>query len=159
MCACACTYGWMCVLVSQFHKLLITYSGMIWTLYVTGFAKSDPNHTRIENRFYRPTLMLHSLALSWDTKNMAKSKSAFTTVFYQPLKPWMCTTWPVEPMGDIKKDMCGTKLLPTTVTQHCCLCPCGRYNLPLAAHPPQLPTPLSSHPPPIHAICNVYYST
>ena len=54
---------------------------------MTGFAESDPNHTRIEIRFHRPTLMLHSLALSRDTKNVAKSKVAFTAVFYEPLKP------------------------------------------------------------------------
>ena len=64
----------------------------------------------------------------------------------------------MEPVGGINKDMCGAKLLQTTVsayavncicffhllkTQHCSLCPCGMYNLPLAAHPPPPPT---THP-------------
>ena len=55
--------------------------------------------------------------------------------------------------------MCGARLLLTTVstylvdwvcfchlikTQYCCLCPSGRYNLPLAT---QLPLP-PTHPPP-----------
>ena len=63
------------------------------------------------------------------------------------------------------KDVCDAKLFPMTTlaypiycvcfchllrTQHCCLCPNGRYNLLLTAHPP-----LSLIQPPLHATHNV----
>ena len=78
----------------------------------------------------------------------------------------------MELLGGINKDVCGAKLLPTTVsaytmnficschlvkTQHCCLCSCGRYNLPSAAHPPHHPPYTPSHPPTplVCAICDI----
>ena len=36
--------------------------------------------------------------------------------FLQPVKPWRCTTGPVEPVNGINKDVCGTKLQPTQLS-------------------------------------------
>ena len=77
-------------------------------------------------------------------------------LFADPIKLPRCTTGSMEPVNGINKDVSGTRLLPMTVstypvdwicfchllkTLHCCLCPSGRYNLPLATHPPPPPTP------------------
>ena len=76
-------------------------------------------------------------------------------LFADPVKPQRCTTEPVRPLDGINKDVGGAKLLLTTTfaypvdcaciwpllkTQHHCLCPNGRCNLPSASHPP-LPPP------------------
>ena len=81
--------------------------------------------------------------------------------FANPVKPQRCTTEPVRSLDGINKDVGGAKLLLTTTsvypvhcacicpllkTQHHCLCPNGRCNLPLASHPPPPPPP-PSHPP------------
>ena len=74
----------------------------------------------------------------------------------------------MEPLNGINKDVCGTKLQPTTVlvypvdcdclchllnTQYCCLFLSGSLNLPPALHP-HPPNPL--HPPtPYHAIYDI----
>ena len=70
----------------------------------------------------------------------------------------------MRPLDGINKDVGGAKLLLTTTsvhpvdcvctcpllkTQHHCLCPNGRYNPPLASHPPPPPHPL------IHAILDI----
>ena len=84
--------------------------------------------------------------------------------YADPVKPWRCIAGLVEPVGGINKDVCGARLLPVTVsayaanynhfchlikTQHCCLCPCERYNPPPTTHPHHhLPHPLPpAHPP------------
>ena len=71
--------------------------------------------------------------------------------FCWPCQPWRYTTGSMEPVIGINKDVSGAWLLPMTIstypvdwvcfchllkTQHCCLCPNGRYNPPLATHPP-----------------------
>ena len=87
------------------------------------------------------------------------------------VKPPWCTTGSVELVNGINKDMTGAKLLPTTTltcavdwvpfchllkTQHCCLCPYGRFNPPPATHPPLHPPHLPpAHPPPI--TCHSWY--
>ena len=65
-----------------------------------------------------------------------------------------CNTGSVGPASGTNKDVTGAILLPTTVstcpvdsvpfchslkTQHCCMCPYGTFNLPLATHPPLHP--------------------
>ena len=71
-------------------------------------------------------------------------------LFADPVKHWRCTIGPVVPLGGTNRDVCGAKLLPTSLsacqvshvcsyhllnTQHCCQCPSGRFNPPPAAHP------------------------
>ena len=92
------------------------------------------------------------------------AKSAFTASFSPTLLNHEGALQGLEPMGGIKKDLCGAKLLPTTVsacavncsefchlvkTQHCCLCPCEKYNPPLAVHPLPPTHPL------LCAICDI----
>ena len=77
-------------------------------------------------------------------------------LFADRVKPWTCTTGPVEPIsGKQGCVQCQCKLLLMIIfglcsdlcvcfcylmkTRNCCLCPCGRYNQPLAAHPPWPP--------------------
>ena len=85
-------------------------------------------------------------------------------LFADPVKPQRCTTEPVRPLDGINKDVGGAKLLlmttsvypvdcacicPLLKTQHHCLCPNGRCNLPSASHPPPPPPyPLPPLPPP-----------
>ena len=80
-------------------------------------------------------------------------------LFADPAKPQRCTTEPVRPLDGLNKDVGGAKLLLTTTsvypvdcacicpllkTQHHCLYPNGRFNLPLASHP--------LLPPPVHPL-------
>ena len=125
---------------------------------MTGFAKTNPNRTRIEIQFI---LKLHTCTILRHQAYGYRWLSLFLQpAFHQPCQTTKCTTGPVEPMGDINKDVCGAKLLPTSIlacavncsrfcylmkTQQCCLCPCGKYNLPPAAHPTHYP-PHTSHP-------------
>ena len=89
-------------------------------------------------------------------------------LFADPVKPQRCTTEPVRPLDGINKDVGGAKLLLTTTsvypvdcacicpllkTQHHCLCPNGKCNLPSASHPP--PHPLPSAYPLIHVIPDI----
>ena len=89
--------------------------------------------------------------------------------FADPVKPQRCTTEPVRPLDGINKDVGGAKLLlrttsvypvdcacicPLLKTQHHCLCPNGRCNLPSASHPPLSP-PSHPHHPLIHAIPDI----
>ena len=68
-----------------------------------------------------------------------------------PVKPPWCNTGSLGPVNGINKDATGAKLLPTTAstcpvdwvtfcyllkTQHCCLCPYGRFNPIAATHSP-----------------------
>ena len=103
------------------------------------------------------------------TKHMAKDGQVcfHRRLFADPVKPQRCTTEPVRSLVDgINKDVGDAKLLlittsvypvdcacicPLLKTQHHCLCPNGRCNLPLASHPPPLPLP-PSHPPTYHLI-------
>ena len=81
-------------------------------------------------------------------------------LFANPVKPPWCNTGFVGPVGGTNKDVTGARLLPTTVstcpvdwvpfchslkTQHCCLCPYGSFNPPLATHPPLHPPPITCH--------------
>ena len=74
-------------------------------------------------------------------------------------------------MGGINK--CGARLLPTTVSacamnfvhfchlvksQHCCLCSCGIYNPPLAAHLHLATLPPSCTPTLLY-VCAICYIT
>ena len=93
------------------------------------------------------------------------ARSAFTDDFFPTLSIPGCITGLVEPLRSFNKGACGTKLLPMIVlaypvdcvcfchllnTQHCCLCPNGRYNPPPSSHPlhPPLahPSPYTRHP-------------
>ena len=95
----------------------------------------------------------YTLALPRCTKHMAKHGQVcfHRRLFANPAKPRRCTTEPVRPLDGINKDVSGAKLLlmttsvyhvdcacfcPLLKTQHHCLCPNGRCNLPLASHPP-----------------------
>ena len=91
--------------------------------------------------------------------------------FAIPVRPLRWTTGSLGPVNGINRDVSGTRLLPMTVstypmdwvcfyhllkTQHCCLSPSGKYNLPSATHPPPPPTPSPlTHPPPI--TCHQWY--
>ena len=89
-------------------------------------------------------------------------------LFADPVKPQRCTTEPVRPLDGINKDVGGAKLMlmttsvypvdcacicPLLKTQHHCLCPNGRCNLPSASHPP--PLPQAPPTPFIHAIPDI----
>ena len=97
------------------------------------------------NPVYWWTLNLYTLALPWNTKHMSiDSQVCFhRQLFADPVKLWRCTTGSVGSVNGINKDVSSTRLLPTTVltysvygvcfyhllkTQHCCLCPNGRYD-------------------------------
>ena len=76
--------------------------------------------------------------------------------FYESpkLKIWMCE---LCTFSQIRSHICFCYLKK----QHCCLCPCERYNKPPAAHLPQPPTNLL---PPVHSIIHaighwLYYSS
>ena len=87
-----------------------------------------------------------------------------------PVESSRCTTGSMGLVNGINKDVSGARLLPMTAstcpvdwvffyhllkTQHCCLCPNGRYSSLLTTYLPALPTP--SHPlPPTHPSTHPY---
>ena len=87
---------------------LCTYSS-----YMTGFAKTIPNHAR--NEMYNIVATLTSP----ETPTHSYRWSGFhRQLFSDPVNPRWCTTRPVEPLGGFNKGACtcgATKLLPTTV--------------------------------------------
>ena len=109
-------------------------------------------------------IKLYTLSLPINTKHIAIDGQVcfhwwLIANFVKP--PW-CTTGSVGLVNGINKDLTGAKLLSMTVstcavywvpvchflkTQHCYLCPYGRFNPPLATHFPPSPTPSLSHPP------------
>ena len=86
------------------------------------------------------------------------------------VSPWYNTGF-VGSANGINKDVTGARLRQTTVstcpvnwvpfynllkTQHCCLCPYGKLNLPPATYPPLHPLhPPSTYPPLI--TCHLWY--
>ena len=122
---------------------------------MTGFVKINPNHTGTEIYFigkhYSLTLVLARTALHMAIYGQV---CFHRWPFVIPVRSTRCTTDSLGPVNDINKDMSGTRLLPTTVstypvdwvcfchllkTQHCCLCPSGRYTrlrLPTCLHHP-----------------------
>ena len=110
----------------------------------------------------------YTLVLLKNTEHMAIDGQVYfhRQLFADPVKSQRYTTGSVEPANGINKDVIGATLLPMIVltypidwvcfchllkTQHCCLCPIGRYNLPLATHPPQPLPPI----PLLRAICDI----
>ena len=123
-------------------------------VYVTGFTKTVPNGTRNET---------YTLALPRNPKHIAIDGQVcfHWWLIADSVKPPWCTTGSVGLVNGINKDVTGARLLPTTVstcpvdwvpfchllkTQHCCLCPYGRFNPPPATHLPTPPTCPSTYP-------------
>ena len=85
-------------------------------LYVPGFAKIVSNGTTTETKL---TLKLHSRNIQAHKAYVYRWPSLLSqTTFFDPVKPWRCTTGPVEPVNGINKDLCCTELLPTTVLEY-----------------------------------------
>ena len=127
-------------------------------MYVTGFAKTVPNRTRIEIPFIAwhesQTLAPHR----YTTHRAIDGQVCFYRwSFANPVKPRRSTTGSMEPLRGTNKATWCAKLLPTTVyvyqvdcgsfctllsTQCCCLPHCGWYCPPSASHPPPACPPL-----------------
>ena len=146
----------MCLQVSwQLASYKIRFSNaqktvIIFSLICDWISKTCPDGTRNE---YILALELHcTLQHYLNTLNIMALDRQFCFhkwTFVNLVKPWRCTTEPVELMNSINKDVCSAKLLPITLlkTQHCCLCPKIRYYPPPAAYP----LSLSTNPPFLHA--------
>ena len=134
-------------------------------IYVTGFMKTDPNHTRTEIF----SLPKNTLILPRCTKHMAKDGQVcfYRRLFADPVNPQRCTTEPVKPLHGTNKDVSCAKLLlmttsvylvnracscPLLKTQHHCLCPNRSCNPPLASQTPLPLTPTHSF---IHTTCDI----
>ena len=88
--------------------------------------------------------------------------------FADPVKPSWCITGPIGPLGRINQNWLGAKLLPMAISIYpvvcvhpCCLLRAQHHRLwpnneegPPSACPPA-PTPDTSHPPLISAICDI----
>ena len=126
--------------------------------YVSGFAKIVSNCTRIEIQFILNVC-------SWNTKHMAIDGQVYfhswlllITSSHEGTLQGLCSQWVTltrtwyQAAANDYLGLCSELLyihFCYLKKQHCCLCPCGRYNKPPAAHPPQLPTHLL---PPVHSI-------
>ena len=156
-----------------FHTLLL-YSRMFPFISVT--IQADWKVIGISDWIFKkcPKLLIadhytYTLVLPRNTKqNMAIDGQVcfHRWLFANPVKPPRRATGSMDPVNDINKDVSDARLQPTTVlsypvdricfchllkTQHCCLYPNGRYNLPLATHLPQPPiSPLPTCPTPIN---------
>ena len=128
---------------------------------MTVFAKPFIMTQEKWNLIYSLTLMLYSSTVY----TLQTYGYRWLSLVSQMAFCWFCLTKMVyyracEPMNSINKNICGAKLLPTTIsaypmdcvcfchllkTQHCCLCSNARYDLPPAGHSPPPP----SSPPPI----------
>ena len=131
--------------------------------FVTGFKKTDPNHTRSEIHCTLPNIKATPyIALPRRTKHMDKDDHGRVCFHRRPfanyVNPRKCTTEPVKLLDGTNMDVSSAKLqlMTTTVyavdcacfctllkTQHYCLYPSGNCNPPLAFHPP----PSFTHPP------------
>ena len=148
--------------MSLFQRLLLT-NGVIWTLYVTGYSKLIQITQEIKSKFVcRLKLKLHACTIlrfqeycqmcfhSW----LLLTLNNHGYVLHH-LHVW--SQWVAFKM---------TYVVPKTVSsyavncilfcnlmkiQHCCLCSCGRYSPPLAAHHPQPPTLI----PPLPYTCHL----
>ena len=140
--------------VNSYANMHFTYlQQIIYISYVTRFAKAIPNGTRIEIHFYcwlsNLAKLLHYLEIPSTYVAIAGQVCFPRWLIAVAVKPPRCTTGSVGPVNGINKDVSGARLLPKTVstypvdwvcfchllkTQHCCLCPNGRYNQPPAIH-------------------------
>ena len=146
-------FSWSISFDSLLGSLIL--SSPLFTLdgiYVTGFVKNDPNHTKSKIHF----IAEHLTFTLRSTKHMAIDGQVCFHIqpFAIPIKPPRCTTGSLGPVNHINKDVSGARLLPTTVltypvdwvyfchwlkTQQCSLHSNGRYNLPLVTHHPPYP--------------------
>ena len=112
-----------------------------------------PHRHKIWNLIYYWLLNLHPCILPRSTKHVAIDGQVcfHWRLIADSVKPPWCTTGSVGLVNGINKNVTGTKLLPTTIstsaadwvpfchllkTQHCCLCPYGRFNPLPATHSP-----------------------
>ena len=126
-------------------------------VYVTGFMKTVPNGTRNET---------YTLALPRNPKHMAIDGQVcfHWWLIADPVEsPWCITGSVVQWMALIRMWLvpdCCQQLSQSVLwieslschllrTQHCCLCPYGRFNPPPATHLPPPPTPFTQ-PTPFH---------
>ena len=104
---------------------------MIWCLnnaqlhtskvYVTGFAKPIPNHTKTEFKYVAEHLSyVYTCMLPRNTKHIAINyQVCFHRWFYAgPIKLQKCTTGSVELVEGINKDVSSARLLPMTVSTY-----------------------------------------
>ena len=129
---------------------------------MTGFAKTIPKGTIIEIQFIAD-YWTYTHALPRNTKHIAIDGQVcfHRRLIADPVKPPRSPTGYVSLVNGINKDMSGARLLQMIVStypvgwvsfghllkiQHCCLCPNGGYNQPLATHLP--PPPTHPHHPP-----------
>ena len=82
-------------------------------IYVTGFVKNDPNHTKSKIHF----IAEHLTFTLRSTKHMAIDGQVCFHIqpFAIPIKPPRCTTGSLGPVNHINKDVSGARLLPMTV--------------------------------------------
>ena len=133
---------------------------------MTGFAKPFIMTQEKWNLIYSLTLMLYSSTVY----TLQTYGYRWPSLVSQMAFCWLSLTKMVyyracELMNTINKNMCGAKLLPTTIsaypmdcvcfchllkTQHCCLCSNGRYDLPPAGHSPPPPSSPLPSPCPLH---------
>ena len=123
--------------------------------YMTEFAKTIPNGTRIEILFMKARLALHKYTTH---RAMDGQVCFYRQSFADRVKPRRSTKWPMEPLMGTNKATWCVKLLPMTVwayrltgcfcallrKQCCCLYHCGCFCLPSASHLP-LPYPPAHH--------------
>ena len=132
---------------------------------MTEFAKTDLMGTITEIHFL-PVDESHTHALSRDTKHLIETRwpgLLSQVAFSDAVKPRGCISWPVWPLRGINKTAWGANLILTAglahpvscaslghllMAQHCHFCSSVCFSLPTVPHPPPLPTPLPSHPPP-----------
>ena len=87
---------------------------------MTGFVKTDPNHTKTEIRFIAEH-QTFTLVLPRNTKHMAIDGQVcfHKQPFSIPVKPLRCPTGFLGPVNGINKDVNGARLLPTTLDLSC----------------------------------------
>ena len=103
-------------------------------------------------------MCVHVCTCACERKIHTYRRQRVTETGREPVKPPWCNGGSLGPVSGTNKDVTGARLLPTTVstchvdgvsfchllkTQHCCVCPYGRFNPPLATHLPPPPTLLS----------------